>query len=53
LAELKANATATFKEVNQGLVELVNKKDESEMNNITGFIPAVDEPEPYNTYYQL
>lgn len=53
LAELKATAAVTFKEVNQGLVELVNKKDESEMNNITGFIPAVDEPEPYNTYYQL
>lgn len=53
LAELKATAAATFREVNQGLVELVNKKDESEMNNITGFIPAVDEPEPYNIYYQL
>ena len=53
LAELKATAESTFREVNQGLVELVNKKDESEMNNITGFIPAVDEPEPYNIYYQL
>jgi hypothetical protein len=53
LAELKATATATFREVNQAIADFVNKKDENEMNNITGFIPAVDDPEPYNTYYQL
>lgn len=53
LAELKATATATFREVNQALADYVNKKDESEMNNITGFIPAVDDPEPYNTYHQI
>jgi hypothetical protein len=53
LAELKTTATATFREVNQALADFVNKKDENEMNNITGFLPAVDEPEPYNTYYQL
>lgn len=53
LAELKATATATFREVNQALADYVNKKDENEMNNITGFIPAVDDPEPYNTYYQI
>lgn len=53
LAELKAIATATFREVNQALADYVNKKDENEMNNITGFIPAVDDPEPYNTYYQI
>lgn len=53
LTELKATAISTFREVNQALADFVNKKDENEMNNITGFIPAIDEPEPYNTYYQL
>jgi hypothetical protein len=53
LAELKVTATETFREVNQAIADYVNKKDENGMNNITGFIPAVDEPEPYNIYYQL
>jgi len=53
LIDLKSSAMSTFTEVNSALVEFVNKKDENEMNNITGFLPAVDEPEPYNTYYEL
>lgn len=53
LIDLKSSAMSTFTEVNSALVEFVNKKDENEMNNITGFLPAVDEPEPYNMHYEL
>ena len=50
LALLRTNAETTFREVNLALANYVNTKDENEMNNITGFLPYPDDPEPYNSF---
>ncbi len=48
LQQLRQTASKTFSEINLALANYVNNKDENEMNNITGFLPYPDDPEPYN-----
>ena len=50
LTLLRTNAETIFREVNLALANYVNTKDENEMNNITGFLPYPDDPEPYNSF---
>jgi hypothetical protein len=53
LQKLRTDAEQVFQTVNLALANFVNSKDTNEMNNITGFLPYPDDPEPYNTYSGL